>query len=47
MPWKVIAKGGQYLVVKADGSGKVVGRHSTRAKALRQLRAIYSNYGKD
>lgn len=45
MPWKVVAKGGQYCVVKAD-TGKVVHCHPTRAKALKHLRAIYANYGK-
>lgn len=45
MPWAVRAKGGKYVVVNKD-TGRVMGTHSSRAKALRQLRAIYANYGK-
>lgn len=42
MPWKVVAKNGQYCVVKRD-TGAVVHCHPTRKKALAQLRALYAN----
>lgn len=42
MPWHLEERGGQTLVVNAD-TGKVMGRHASRAKAQRQLRALYAN----
>lgn len=41
MPWDVRKRGNKYQVVKKDG--KVVGTHSTKAKAQRQQAALYSS----
>lgn len=41
MPWKLERSGDSVLVVRED-TGKVVGRHKSRKKALRQLAALYS-----
>lgn len=41
MPYAVSRSGSQYVVT--DDNGKVVGRHSTRAAAERQRRALYAN----
>jgi len=41
MPWKVENRGGEYVVVR-EGTEKVVGKHSSRSKALAQLRALYA-----
>jgi len=38
-----ISRRGSKWVVKAKKSGKVLGRHSSREKALAQLRAIEAN----
>ena len=39
----MIVKQGDKYVVKAEHSGKVLGTHPTRDKALAQLRAIEAN----
>tara|TARA_R100000963_G_C4629811_1_gene95176 strand:+ start:574 stop:735 length:162 start_codon:yes stop_codon:yes gene_type:complete len=41
MPWDIRKRGSKYQVVKKDG--KVVGTHSTKAKALKQQAALYSS----
>ena len=41
MPWSLMRRDGDVVVVR-DRDKKVVGRHKSRAKALRQLRALYS-----
>ncbi len=41
MPYKVEKRGSEYCVVKKD-DGKKIGCHSTREKALRQMRALYA-----
>ena len=41
MPYNIRQQGSRYAVV--DDDGKVVGRHSTRAAAERQRRALYAN----
>lgn len=41
MPWSLMRRDGDVVVVR-DRDKKVVGRHKNRAKALRQLRALYS-----
>lgn len=41
MPWKLRRSGDEVLVVRED-TGKVVARHKSRKKALRQLAALYS-----
>jgi hypothetical protein len=42
MPFEVIKRGRQFLVV-TQGSRKVHGRFTSRAKAYAQLRALYAN----
>lgn len=42
MPWEVAKRGGRFCVVKKD-SGTVVTCHGSRAKATRQLRALYAS----
>lgn len=46
-PYKVVNRGGDFLVVKAH-SGKVVpgGRHPTRKQALAHFRALEANVHK-
>lgn len=41
MPWSLMRRDGDVVVVR-ERDKKVVGRHKNRAKALRQLRALYS-----
>lgn len=41
MPWSLMRRDGDVVIVR-DRDKKVVGRHKSRAKALRQLRALYS-----
>jgi hypothetical protein len=45
MPWKVVAKGGQFCVQVSEGpkKGDEVKCHSTRAKALAHVKALYAN----
>ena len=43
MPWKIAKSGNKFAVVKDDGSGKVIGTHPSKAKALAQLRALYAS----
>ena len=43
MPFKVRKKGNKWVVVSKT-SGRVLGTHSTKKSAVRQLRAIYANY---
>lgn len=42
MPWRIAERGGRFCVVK-KGSGAVVACHGSRAKATRQLRALYAS----
>jgi hypothetical protein len=42
MPYSVGKQGNKY-VVKKKSDGKIMGRHSTRKKALAQVAAIYAN----
>lgn len=42
MPYSVRKRGKQYMVVNKR-TGKVKGTHSSKAKANRQLRALYAN----
>lgn len=42
MPWQVMERNNKYCVV-AEGDGKTVACHDTRAEALAQLRALYAN----
>jgi len=42
MPWKVVKRGSQYVVVNAE-TGKVKGKHPTKSAAQRQVRALYAN----
>jgi len=42
MPWAVRKRGSKYVVVNKE-TGKVKGTHSSRAKAERQVRALYAN----
>lgn len=41
MPWRVAERDGEVVVVR-EQDNKVVGRHTSREKALRQLRALYA-----
>ncbi len=43
MPWKINKSGNKFQVVKDDGSGKIVGTHSSRSKAISQVRALYAS----
>lgn len=43
MPWKVRRRGSKWVVVKKDGT-RVMGTHTDRAAADRQLRALYASY---
>jgi hypothetical protein len=45
MPWKVVARDGQFCVVVSEGpkAGKEVKCHSTREKALAHVKALYAN----
>ena len=42
MPYVVKPAGNGYVLAKKDG-GKVMGRHTTKAKAEAQRRAIHAN----
>ena len=42
MPYKIVKDGGQFVVMKKDGS-RAFGRHQSRAKAQRQLGALYAS----
>jgi len=42
MPFSVRASGDYYLVVNSE-TGKVMGRHKSKPKAMAQLRALYAN----
>ena len=42
MPYSVRKRGKKYVVVNKD-TGKVKGTHPSKAKANRQLRALYAN----
>ncbi len=42
MSWKISHEGNKYKVVK-ESTGKVVGTHSSHAKAVAQMRALYAN----
>jgi|FLYL01.1.fsa_nt_gi hypothetical protein len=43
MPWDIRKRDSEYLVV-SQTTGEVVGKHKSRDKAERQLRALYANY---
>lgn len=45
MPWKIVKKGKDYVVVVSDGpeKGKAVKRHPTRKSALAHVKALYAN----
>src|SRR3546814_15237561 len=45
MPYAVRKAGSSYKVVKKDG-GKVLGTHTSKAKAQAQIRAIHAGEGK-
>lgn len=45
MPWALEERDGETLVVNRD-TGKVMGRHPSRARATAQLRALYANVHK-
>ena len=42
MPYEVVKRGNEYHVQK-KGGGRVFGRHKSRAKANKQLAALYAN----
>ena len=43
MPYAVRKKGSDWVLVNKD-TGRVLGTHSTKARAMAQLRAVYANY---
>lgn len=43
MPWRIRRSGNKWQVVNQD-TGRVMGEHDTKAKAMAQLRALYANY---
>jgi len=42
MPYEIKKRGNEWVVINKK-TGKVKGRHKTKEKALRQLRALYAN----
>ena len=42
MPYEIRKMGSQFVVVK-KGTNRAFGRHATKAKARRQLRALYAS----
>jgi hypothetical protein len=42
LPWHISKKGSQFCVIK-DSDGSSAGCHSSRAKAIKQMRALYAN----
>ena len=42
MPYMVVSENGVWTVMKKDGT-KVFGKHTSKRKALAQLRALYAN----
>lgn len=42
MPWKIIPENGKYKVINAD-TGRVLGTHTNRKRAMAQVRALYAN----
>lgn len=43
MPFKVRKRDDYWVVVNED-TGRVLGKHTTKTMALRQLHAVYANY---
>lgn len=43
MPWKIVARSGEFCVVTDDEAEETVACHTTRAKAEAQMRALYAN----
>jgi hypothetical protein len=45
MPWKVVARDGQFCVVVSEGpkAGSEVKCHGSKEKALAHVRALYAN----
>jgi len=41
MPWKVAKRGSKWIVI-SETSGRVMGEHPSREKALAQVRALYA-----
>jgi len=42
MPYEIKKRGNEWVVINKK-TGKIKGRHKTKEKALRQLRALYAN----
>ena len=42
MPYEIVKRAGQFVVVKKGGDRKVHGSHPTRARAIAQMRALYA-----
>ena len=42
MPWTVEKQGSKWAVVK-ESTGKTVGTHPSKGKAMKQLKALYAN----
>lgn len=42
MPYEIVKRAGQFVVIKQGGDRKVHGTHPTRARAIAQLRALYA-----
>jgi len=42
MPYAIKKRGSKYVVVNKE-SGRVFGEHSSKSKAMKQLRALYAN----
>lgn len=42
MPYQIKKAGNKYVVVKAD-DGKILGHHTSKSQARRQIAAIYAN----
>ena len=46
MPFDIKKSGNKYIVVKKD-DGKVMGTHTSKSEAQRQIAAIYANSPKE
>ncbi len=45
MPFAVRKRGNKWVVI-SKSSGRVLGTHKTKKKAIKQLRAVYANYNR-
>ncbi len=46
MPYKIMKKGKKFSVI-SEATGRVLGMHKTKEKAMSQMRAAYANMDKE